>query len=216
MYNNSCAVYIFSGKPKSGKSHLIKYFMYIHRNFFDYGIVLTKTKFNDGYDYVPDSYVHPDYNEDKIRSLMKLQADLVSDGIKKNAFVIIDDCLTKQFDKQLFTDLITQHRHFNITVIISTQYIYKINPTIRECANFAIIFRQSTTRSLNALFESFGSHFNKFDEFKNYIVKNTGDYKFILVDINSTSDNIDEIYKVMKAPENIPKFKLKFNKSIKK
>lgn len=205
------AIIIISGKPKQGKSHLINYFMYTQRKMFDYGIVFTKTKFNDGFEYIPDRFVHPNYYEDKLENMMKLQAKLIEEGIKKKCFVIFDDCLTSEFKNDLFQDLITQYRHYNMTIIISTQYIYKLNPTIRECANYVVIFRQSTKRSLDALYDSFGSHFDKYDDFKNYVINNTGNFQFILVDINSQSDDISKIYRVMKAPEKIPYFKLKYN-----
>jgi hypothetical protein len=202
------------GKPNSGKSYLIKYFMHTYQDKLSYGIVMSKTKFNDGFKYIPEKFIHPTYDEEKIKNLMKIQSDLKSKGIEKNAFIILDDCLTKEFNNELFTDLTTQFRHYNITLIISTQYIYKINPTIRECASYCIIFRQSTKRSLEALFDSFGTHFDNLNDFRNYITENTGDYKFIFIDVNSKDDNINKIYRVMKAPNKIPKFKLEFNKKI--
>ena len=98
------AILLACGKPKSGKSHLIKYFMYTHRKYYDYGIVFTKTKFNNAYDYIPDLFVHPNYDEKKLKNLMKLQANLINKGIKKKCFVIFDDCLTSEFNKKLFSD----------------------------------------------------------------------------------------------------------------
>jgi tRNA uridine 5-carbamoylmethylation protein Kti12 len=211
MNINIPSIIIVAGKPGSGKSHFIKYWFYINRKNFDFGIVLTKTSFDDGYKFIPKDFIHPDYDEDKISALMKLQASLIKKGIYKKAFIILDDCLTKDFNNQVFQDLVTQSRHFNITLVISTQYIYKVNPTIRECANYAIIFRQSTKRSLEALYESFGQHFNKLDKFQQFVIDNTNDHQFVFVDINSSSDNINEIYKVMKVPDKIPKFTVKFN-----
>lgn len=213
MYNMNITlpcVCVLSGKPKQGKSHLIKYFMYLHRKYFDYGLVFTRTKFNDGYKFLPQDYVHSDYDESILKNLMKLQANLIEEGTQKKVFIIFDDCLSDDFKKETFTNLITQHRHYNITVIISTQYIYKINPTIRECAGYAIIFRPTTGRSIDALYESFGSHFNDREEFKKYVIDNTGDFQFIFVDVNSQEDGINKIYKVQKAPENIPDFNVKY------
>ncbi len=77
------SIIILSGKPQSGKSYLIKYFMYEQRNVFDYGIVLTKTKFNDGYNYISSKYIHPDYDEKAIKALMSLQANLLNKVLKK-------------------------------------------------------------------------------------------------------------------------------------
>ena len=207
-------VLIFAGKPRSGKSHCIRYFMYTMRKKFHYGLVFTKTNFTNAYEYIPAGYVHPNYNEAKLRNLMSIQAELVKQGIQKQAFVIFDDCLTTQFNTELFTDLVTQHRHYNITVIISTQYIYKINPTIRECANYVIIFHQSTKRSNMALYESFGNHLNSLSDWMAYLMQNTGDYNFIFVNTNSPSNDTNDVYKVYKAPDKIPKFHLKYNTDV--
>src|ERR1700678_4112711 len=95
------SIIILAGKPKSGKSYLIKYYMYEHRNVFDFGIVFTKTKFDDGYNYISSKFIHPDYDESIIISLMKIQEDLVKKGIKKNAFIIFDDCLSSAFNSQV-------------------------------------------------------------------------------------------------------------------
>jgi len=154
------------------------------------------------------------YNEEKRKNLMNIQKKIIEKGIQKQSYIVFENCLTKEFNTQLFTDLITQHRHYNITIIMSTQYIYKINPTIRECSNYAIIFRQSTNRSLTALYESFGNHFNKFDDFKKFLIDNTSDHNFIFVDVNSSSENVDEIYLICKAPDKIPSFFIKFKNKL--
>lgn len=211
MKINLPSVIIIAGKPGSGKSHVIRYFMYNNRKNFDFGIVMCKTNFNNSYEYLPEKYVHSNYNDEKIRKLMNLQSSLIKEGIHKKAFIIFDDCLTSEFNNQTFTDLITQHRHYNITCIISTQYIYKINPTIRECANYAIVFRQSTRKSVEAIYQTFGQMFYGINEFQNFINENTGNFSFIFCDINNTSEKIEDIYKIYKVPEHIPKFELKYN-----
>ena len=127
---------IIAGKPKSGKSYLIKYLMYQMRKKFDYGIVFTRTQFTHDMNYISPEYVHNNYYEDKLKNLMKIQSEVVRMGLNKQAFVLFDDCLSTEFSSQLFIDLITQHRHFKITPILSTQYLFKLNPTIRECASY--------------------------------------------------------------------------------
>ncbi len=77
MNINIPSIIIVAGKPGSGKSHFIKYWFYINRKNFDFGIVLTKTSFDDGYKFIPKDFIHPDYDEDKISALMKLQASLI-------------------------------------------------------------------------------------------------------------------------------------------
>ena len=204
------SVLILAAKPKSGKSHAIKYFMHAKRKEFDYGIVFTKTKFTDAYNYVPDQFVQKEFNAKVLKKLMKIQGKLTEQGIKKNAFVIFDDCLTSEFGSQLVTDLLTQYRHYNITVILSTQYIYKLNPVLRDCATHAFIFEQSTKRSIEAIYETFGQHFNTLNDFCEYLNKSTGNYWFLFVDIY----NRKKMYSKGKVGKDIPNFKLQFNLSM--
>lgn len=79
--------------------------------------------------------------------------DIQKQNQDKPAFIIYDDCLPqKAFKSEIFTNLITQYRHYNITVIIATQYIYKVPPTLREGTTYTAIFLQSTRRSIQAIF----------------------------------------------------------------
>ena len=53
------------GKPKRGKSNATKYFILknsIDKKIFKYGIVFTKTKFNNDYNYVPSQYLYTEFN----------------------------------------------------------------------------------------------------------------------------------------------------------
>lgn len=204
---------IICGKPASGKSYVIRYLMSCYRKKFDYGIIFSNTAaFNNGFDYVPQQYVHSAYSERPIKNLMELQKGLIQKGVRKRAFIIFDDCLSGEFNSDVMNSLVSQFRHYLITVIISTQYCYKaLTPLIRECCTYACIFRQSSDRSVNATYESFGQHFRSEKEWKEYLMLNTGDHKFLFIDVNSQSDNIADIYKVYKCPDNIPPFKLIYN-----
>src|ERR1700679_1227227 len=134
-------------------------------------------------------------------------------GAKYKAFVIFDDCLsTKAFSSQLFVNLTTGYRHWNISIIITTQYIFKLNPTIRECCRYAIMFFQSTKRSIQALFESFGTYFENYEHFKKYLSDSTENHGFVLMDRRSESRTIDGVYRVIKlpSPEKLPEFKYEY------
>lgn len=206
---------IVAGIPNMGKSNFIKYIMLQnHENYsknpFRYGIVFTKTKFEGAYNFVPAKFVHSKYDPDVLQNLMKIQEDSLA---KHRAFVIFDDCLdAKCFSSQLFSDLITTYRHWNISVIIATQYIYRVPPTIRECCRYAVMFRMTTKRSIQALFESFGTFFNNYEEFRKYLLEKTQNYYFILMDRNSKSDKVADVYKCLKvpSPEQIPEFAYSF------
>lgn len=60
------------------------------------------------------------------------------------------------------------------------------------------------------LFDSFGAWFDSYDEFKKFLMSNTGDYKFVFYIANSSSDVRSEVYKVIKCPQNVPSVQYEF------
>lgn len=196
-----------------GKSHLIRYIMYQHRKKFDYGIVFTNTYFeDDSFDYVPKDYVHPEFDEEILSNLMTIQQNLIKKNIIKEAFVIFDDCIDRtQFESSILKRVCTQLRHYHITVIFSTQYANLLPTYMRTNCMSVIIFKTDSECNLKALYQSYGQMFDSFNAFKNFILSKLGNHKFIYYKKNQVSEDINETFPVMIAPERIPKFKLKFN-----
>ena len=198
---------LFAGSPGMGKSHLIRYLIYkfCKSGKFNYGIVFCPTAFNGAFDFISDKYVG-NYNEELLKKFMNYQ-----EQSKKPAFIIFDDCLgsiTNINNNNTLTKLFTCYRHFNITVLFSTQYIYKVPPVLRECSTYCFIFKQFNKRSISALYETFLYDKNTIDEAKRYIMENTENYHFILV--NNKASNNKAKYIISVAPNKIPKFFLDF------
>ena len=207
---------ILNGKQGSGKSHLISWLMreiYNSKHPFDYGIVFCNTLFEDSFDYLPKKYLYENFDEDVLKNLMKLQKDNVKKGIKKRAFVIFDDCLDdkKQFSNETIRKLTTQLRHYNISVIFSTQYPHLIPPRVRSNAMYSVFFDIGAgRRELESTYNCYGNRFSSFHDFKQFYFENIKDHKFIMYDKNQNK------YIVYRAPEEIPSFKYKYNKKISK
>ena len=212
---------ILSARPASGKSFLIEYLMLLNneeynKDPFKYGLCLTNTSFNGQYNkFIPDEFIHPSLDLSLIDNLMAIQkTQIEANGSAPRAFLILDDCLSvKAFNSQTFLSLSTQFRHYNISIIVATQYIYRVPTTFRECATHAAMFKQTTMRSITALYESYGSSFNSVKEFAKYLADNLGDYKFILFYSNSNREKIEDLYPVFKAPDKIPQFRYDFDLS---
>lgn len=200
-----------------GKSHLIRYMMYEMRKIFDYGIVFTNTHFEiDSFDYIDKKFVHPEYNPVILDNLMKLQEQVITEGKNKHCFCIFDDAINaSQFKDPVLKRACTQLRHYNMTIIFSSQYTNLLPSWMRSNAMISIIFRSETEINLKALFQSYGQLFQNFNDFKNYIMQHLGNYKFIYYDRRNDSQQIQEKYKIMIAPPNIPKFKIKYKKNLK-
>lgn len=162
------------GIPKSGKSHLIKYLVYQSyiKDQFDFYLVVTGTKFNGSYqEFINKKFVH-NYSEKIIKKLLKKSAQWKENEVDVRTLLILDDVLGESnFNDGLFTKLINNYRHYNISMIIASQYINKIPPNFRSNVKYAFIFNQTTERALTAAYDSyFISHYT-FDEMKKLFTK---------------------------------------------
>ena len=195
---------VFLGKPKMGKSWALRWTILkntIDQKNFRQGIVFTRTKFNGQYDYLPEEYVYEDYNKQILQQYLDGLKELDPDDIEPS-FVIFDDIqgLLSYSDNTL-TQLVSNHRHFKISVFFCFQYIYGrgSTPVLRECTTMAFLFNSKGKRTLEALFENFGQLFDDFKSFKEYYLACTEEKHTAMLFIQDI-DNIDENYLQFKAP----------------
>lgn len=144
-------------------------------------------------------YIYSQFDENKLRQLINLQIGQIhTAGKAKPAFVIFDDMVGSiNFTSPLFSKLITTYRHYNILLIFTTQYLFKVPPVLRECTTYFITFKQPTKRSIQAIHETFMNEIDNYDECKGFIDSNTQDYQFIVV---KPFESDDKKYVISKAP----------------
>ena len=209
---------IIAGICGSGKTSAIEYILYKNKKKFDYGLIFTNTFFTDNsFSYIPNQYVHGEFSEEKLSNFMDIQSNLVKQGVKKNAFLVLDDCLDDpgMWNSSVFKRLISQFRHYNITIIITTQYPQAIPARFRSGAFQILIFQNTTERAIRGLFESFGQLFNLYNEFKNFVNQSTVNYQFIFINNKCPENSIEKKYQVMRINNKFPKnWKLEFNTNI--
>lgn len=202
------SILIINGICGSGKSYVIKYIMYMMQNKLDYGLVFTNTSFDDqNYDFIADrDYIHPQYDEEKLHNLMKIQEQQTKED-RHPAFVIFDDCLydPQQWSSRYLRRLLTTYRHYNIFIIISTQYPNHVPLNVRSLATQILIFSGfQNKKALLALFESYGQMYENFDKFKTIIMK-LPRYTFMFINRQNGTK-----IEFMRAPENIPDYELDY------
>ena len=83
------------GRPRMGKSNAVKYFLLkniLNKKIFKFGIVFTRTKFNDDYKYIPDKYIYTEYKPELLKKYMNgLEKLKKKTGTIPPNFVIMDD-----------------------------------------------------------------------------------------------------------------------------
>lgn len=204
-------VYMVCGLQGGGKSHLIKYIMYRNRSKFDLGIVFTNTGFVDGnFDYIDKRFVHLEYSAGALANMKKIFQKRIEDKKPLCGFVIFDDCLEgSQWKEKELRSLITQVRHYNITVIISTQHPTAIPPLFRTNTFQAFMFFMGSEDAMKSLWRNYGQMFGSYAEFKESYTAATGNkHQFLGYNAQNGGVSIDSRYKVMICPKDIPEFRI--------
>jgi len=134
---------VLNSKPGGGKSHMLRYIMYLYRKRFDHGIAFSKSTFRTtNLDYMPEfpdepgknlNFKHLHYKPEILQAFLDGQAADPS----KLGFVVVDDDISdpNMWYSQPMIDAATMYRQYNILLVISTQHTNRVSTTIRECAS---------------------------------------------------------------------------------
>lgn len=196
------------GKRCSGKSRLLRYLVDTEKDIFKKIFVFcpTETVNNFYSSLVPKECIFDSYNNEWMMKLIQKMTDLKTNDNNNNhnVLVILDDCISDTNFHQCpsLNILCTRGRHINISVIITTQYIYAIPPLMRNNLDF-IYCGQMNKRSVDLMADEFLLGNIEKNDFIKLLNKSTKDYNFFVINCNSVKDNDDLnlIYGSIKTPE---------------
>jgi len=204
------------GKTKSGKSYLCRWLLknlWMARKFASGGIISMTSSMTGEWDCIPKQYhIHPDATKKYMQLLMDQQRQLVSQGIKRNIFLVIDDAIGMiDWSDRFYIQFMGTARQYYISVFIIVQYMVRVHPSIRAQTDNIFYMRMCSERELaNAYNQSFSLNF-KYEEFKAFLRANTeGSYKAIRHHNSSTSNQADRIFCILQAPSQEVPFYMNF------
>ena len=189
--------YVFISMRNSGKSKSIRNLIVeLLGKISHHNIILFSTtaynNLNDDYKFLVDSPFAKVFPGDK-----EEMDSHIDEILNYSIMVIFDDIdVTKKNDK--VAELFTQGRHYNLSVIVSSQNAaYFLDPTKRSNIDY-LAFRKVENTYKKTLWNMCNTKM-KFEEFKDFINENTTDYKFILYDNTSQTKDDKERFKIVKA-----------------
>ena len=213
------SVCMMIGKRNTGKSFLTKDLLYYKRDI-PIGTVISGTEgANEFYSkIVPALFIHDEYSPEIISNSLKRQKIVVSkvneqrrlhgkSNIDPNAFVILDDCL---YDNSWTKDtnmrtLFMNGRHYNVLLIITSQYSLGIPPNLRCNIDFVFILRENIINNRKRLYDNYAGMFPSFEVFCQVMDQCTENYECLVIDNTSKSNKIEDMVFWYKA-ENHPDF----------
>lgn len=201
------SIILLIGKPKRGKSYFIRYLNYmwaVNRGTFNHVLVFSgSASFTEDFSYVPEDYIHT-WDEEVLKNFIEMQKE---NGYQ--ALLILDDVVgIAKMQTDLFEQIISTHRHLNLTIVISMQRMTKyISTLIRTCAGYAGIFKQDSLNERKSVWSDFCQDL-QFKEFENHMNQMAVKHDLLWIDLNC--EDLKSKYRKIRAPEKIPLFRLKF------
>jgi GTPase SAR1 family protein len=195
------SISIFYGKPRSGKTYLMKRIIedLSRRRQYDKIIIISPTAFTGQWDNIDTRYLWDELDEVRIYKIIDLQKTRADRGEEHRLLLVLDDCVgSANFRSNLFRRLATSSRHYNMSIMLSSQHLKCVPPVLRTCCDYSFIFHNSNKNDIDAVYNELTcAFFDNVNIFKAYLQKNTQDYKCILVDNRET--NTRKALKIVRA-----------------
>ena len=194
-------------KRNSGKSVLLKHLVEAERHKFSKIYVICPTeKINRFYsDIVCEECIFDSYDEKWVDKLISKMTEINANKPtkeRKNILLILDDCVsdTNFHQSPTIKKLFLRGRHINISLLITTQYIHLISPSMRTNLDY-LFCGQMNKQSIDLLTTEFLSGDIEKSEFIKMYNRCTKDYNFLVINNNSVKDDdLNSVYGCIKAP----------------
>ena len=190
------AVIVAIAKRRSGKSFLIRDFLYHHRRRFFAGVVMSGTEAGNGFYEkevgIPKKFIYHDFDEPALEKLVNRQRELSQSGRAQPVFVILDDLGfdKKIFNKPIMRQLLLNGRHWKITLYICLQYALDVSPSVRSNIDIIILLKDNVNR--DKIYKTFFQMVPTFAQFNLIMDACTNDFKALILDNTSTSTSISD------------------------
>lgn len=191
-------VVVIIGKRGTGKSTLVTDILW-HKKHLPVGVVMSATEDGNHYykQYVPDLFVHGDFNKDVIQKVIDRQKTLVSNGVQKpksSAFLLLDDCMydRKFFRETCIRQIFMNGRHWHIFLAVTMQYMMDMSPDLRANVDYVFILRENIRANREKLWKAFAGIFPKLQDFCDVMDACTENFECLVIDNTSKSNSIEE------------------------
>lgn len=200
---------VIIGKPKSGKSYLIRDLLYSKKHIFPVGMVINGTEDSNGFysNIFPETFIYDKMNQNAIQNFKRRQRLAKSLSLPNPwSVLILDDCMdqTGIFKTPLFQDIFKNGRHWKMMLIMAMQYSMDIPPSLRVCIDGTFIFREPNLKYRKSIYENYASVIPDFKMFCDIMDQITNDYTALYIHNQTETNNLEDCifwYKAKKVPD---------------
>jgi hypothetical protein len=192
------------GKPRSGKSVLIKALLNAKKHLIPIGIAISATENTNKFysKLFPDLFIYDEFKLSIIEALKKRQT-LAKEHLQNSwAVLIMDDCMdnVSVFNDPIMIGLMKNSRHWNLLSIFANQYVFDFKPSIRTNIDGVFIFREPNLSTRDKIWKNFAGIIPTFKLFCQIMDEITVDHACIYIDNQSTSNKWQDCVYYYTAP----------------
>jgi hypothetical protein len=209
-------VIVIVAKRNSGKSFLVRDIMFHHQGI-PLGMVISPTEHANRFygDFVPDVFIHDEYDPELIANILKRQRMVMTQlnrGTKLDprAFLIMDDCMydnKRWINDPNIRSIFTNGRHYSLMYILTMQYVLGITPQLRGQVDYVFLLREPSIANQKRIYQNFGGAFPSFEVFSQVFGQITQNYECMVVNNSARSNRLeDEVFWYKAAPR--PTFRI--------
>lgn len=213
--NYGPATIAFIGCRGTGKTTLVADILY-HIRDVPCGLVISGTEDGNGYysKYVPDLFIHSDFDPEVLKQLVQRQKLLLSklknkdDPIEKatiDSFLLLDDLA---FDSKSWTKdknvrgIFMNGRWYRIFCLLTTQNPMDIPPGLRMNLDYIFVLKENIVAQQKKLYDHYFGMFENFNTFRQVLTQCTENYECLVLDKTSKSNKIEDCVFWYKATPN--------------
>jgi hypothetical protein len=214
-----CPRIVFIGKTDTGKTTLVKDFLYHNQDIPFVTVISTTERFNRNYTgIVPDMFIH-NYNKDIIKKYIERQ-EFITEKCESNpeyaeedprSILIFDDCLHKirnwAYDEDI-QSLFFVGRQINCCVVLTMQHPMGITPDLRTNVDYVFLGYESLHTNKKKLFDHYAGVFDDYGLFCAALDSCTENYGWLVIDHKVRSHKLEDKVFWYRAPEKPKKFRL--------
>lgn len=211
---SNTGVFVFVGRRKSGKTILMRDFLYHKRNVFKKVVVMTSNEdtVSDFANHVPELFIHKGFDSNLLERIKNKQEFDVKRGVCKPLLIILDDLgfAAKSIQNcPIVKELFMNGRHFNICLLFSMQYCKSFEPDLRSQIDYVCIGWEKNPQNRVRIFEAFNNIFETRREFDHVFKSITENFTFMVLNNESaSSDKVSDNVFWYKAAFPVPEFKV--------
>ena len=193
-------------KVISGKSFLLRDIFYHHQEI-PLGFVFSGTEEANPFfgDFIPDSFIHSEYDPQLVESFMAKQSQKIKNARKNGhketdgrtpanrSFIVLDDML---HDAQAWKKEKTiQHiffngRHFNLFFLLTMQYPLGIPPALRSNIDYIFVFNEPSIKNRKKIYDDYAGMIASFDLFQNILDSCTANHECLVIDTSGKGNDL--------------------------